>query len=118
MDFLRRYERRNVDLVAEVPERIDDDVELGADDPTLVEAALAVFVTLPPVQRSALVLKDVLGHSLEETAATMGLTVGAVKAALVRARANVAASSRSRASTPAAGHPSQFSALRGSVQCA
>jgi hypothetical protein len=31
-------------------------------------------------------LKDVLGHSLEETALTMGTTVMAVKAALVRGR--------------------------------
>jgi RNA polymerase sigma-70 factor, ECF subfamily len=90
MDFLRRYERRNVDVVAEVPESASD--ERGAD-PGLVEAALAVFATLPPQQRSALALKDVLGHSLEETAATMGTTVAAVKSALVRARARVVATS-------------------------
>jgi RNA polymerase sigma factor (sigma-70 family) len=83
MDFLRRYERRNVDVVAEVPESASD--ERGAD-PGLVEAALVVFAALPPQQRSALALKDVLGHSLEETAATMGTTVAAVKSALVRAR--------------------------------
>ena len=38
----------------------------------------------PPAQRSAAILKDVLGQSLEETAHTMGTTVGAVKAALSR----------------------------------
>jgi RNA polymerase sigma-70 factor, ECF subfamily len=43
---------------------------------------------LPPIQRSAIVLKDVLGHSLQQTASTMGTTVAAVKAALARARAN------------------------------
>ena len=89
MDFLRRYERKNVDLVADPPERVEPD-ETGVD-PELVAAALAVFVTLPPGQRSALVLKDVLGHSLEETAATMGTSVSAVKAALVRARAGLSA---------------------------
>jgi RNA polymerase sigma-70 factor, ECF subfamily len=89
MDFLRRYERRNVDVVAEVPESASE--ERGAD-PGLVEAALAVFAALPAQQRSALALKDVLGHSLEETAATMGTTVAAVKSALVRARARVVAS--------------------------
>jgi RNA polymerase sigma-70 factor, ECF subfamily len=98
IDFLRRYERKNVDLVAEPPERAQPE-EVGID-PALVEAALAIFVTLPPVQRSALVLKDVLGHSLEETAATMGTSVSAVKAALVRARAGVAAAG---ASAPRAG---------------
>lgn len=87
MDHLRRYERRHVDLVADVPEP----AEAATDevDPALVEAALVVFVSLPPIQRSALILKDVLGHSLDQTAEAMGTTVAAVKAALVRARANV-----------------------------
>jgi RNA polymerase sigma-70 factor (ECF subfamily) len=88
MDHLRRYERKNVDLVAEPPEPAATDE--GEVDPDLVEAALTVFVELPPVQRSALVLKDVLGHSLEQTAATMGTSVQAVKNALLRARASVA----------------------------
>jgi RNA polymerase sigma-70 factor, ECF subfamily len=88
IDFLRRYEHKNVELVSDVPDRAQTD-ESGID-PALVEAALSVFVRLPPVQRAAIILKDVLGHSLEEVAATMGTTVGAVKAALSRARANVA----------------------------
>jgi RNA polymerase sigma factor (sigma-70 family) len=93
MDFLKRYEHKNVDLVPDVPERAernDDGV-----DPTLVEAALTVFLELPPIQRAAIILKDVLGHSIEETAATMETSVGAVKAALSRARANVAPRSAS-----------------------
>jgi RNA polymerase sigma-70 factor (ECF subfamily) len=89
MDFLRRYERKNVDFVADVPDVGEPDD--GGPDPILVEAALTVFVSLPPVQRSAIALKDVLGHSLVETASTMGTTVLAVKGALVRARANIAA---------------------------
>jgi RNA polymerase sigma-70 factor, ECF subfamily len=88
MDHLRRYERKHVDLVAEVPEPATADE--GEVDPELVEAALGLFVALPPVQRSALILKDVLGHSLEQTAATMGTTVPSVKSALVRARAALA----------------------------
>jgi len=41
----------------------------------------------PPVQRSALALKDVIGLSLEETAATMGTSIAAVKVrSCVRAR--------------------------------
>jgi RNA polymerase sigma factor (sigma-70 family) len=96
MDFLRRYERKNVDLVADVPD-VGESEDMGAD-PALVEAAFAVFVALPPVQRSAIVLKDVLGHSLEETAGAMGTTVLAIKGALVRARANIAANSSSKPS--------------------
>jgi RNA polymerase sigma-70 factor, ECF subfamily len=98
MDFLKRYERKNVELVPDLPERAEPE-ETGVD-PALVVAALSAFVELPPVQRSAIILKDVLGHSLEETAATMGVTVGAVKAALSRARANIAKTSPA-ASAPA-----------------
>ncbi len=58
-------------------------------DPAVVRAALARFLALPVTQRSAVILKDVLGHSLEETAETMGTTVMAVKAALVRGRAKL-----------------------------
>jgi RNA polymerase sigma-70 factor, ECF subfamily len=76
MDFLRRYEHRNVDAAADV-EVIADMVQSAepeehGPDVELVEAALNVFAALPPVQRSALALKDVLGLSLEETAATIG----------------------------------------------
>jgi RNA polymerase sigma-70 factor (ECF subfamily) len=48
--------------------------------------ALALFLSLPTTQRRAVILKDVLDHSLEETAETTGTTVMAVKAALVRGR--------------------------------
>jgi len=95
MDFLRRYEHRKVDAVADlegIADMIGSDERDGhGPDGERVEAALQVFASLPPVQRSALALKDVIGLSLEETAATMDLSVAAVKAALVRARANVAA---------------------------
>lgn len=88
MDYLKRYEHKYVEPVSDVPERAEDDA--AAVDPDLVEAALTVFVELPPVQRAAVILKDVLGHSLGEIATTMGTSVGAVKAALSRARANIA----------------------------
>ena len=98
MDFLKRRERKSVDLVSEVPERAE--VEDSSVDPELLEAALSVFVELPPVQRSAIILKDVLGHSLDETAQTMGTSVGAVKAALSRARTNIAGVSRDAVVAP------------------
>jgi len=87
MDFLKRYEHKHVELVAEVPDVGEADE--GGPDPSLVEAALVRFGELPVLQRSALVLKDVLGHSLAETAATMGTSVSAVKSALARARASL-----------------------------
>ena len=94
MDFLRRYDRRNVDTSADLETLADDMAsrEQSGHEPdgALVESALKVFAALPPVQRSALALKDVLGLSLVETAETMGLSIAAVKGALVRARTNVA----------------------------
>ena len=90
IDFLRRYERRFVEPVAELPETALADA--GAD-PEVVRAALSSFVALPVRQRSAVILKDVLGHSLEEIAAATGATVPAVKAAL-RARARQPARAR------------------------
>ena len=82
LDFLKSHAHKYTDPTADVD-------ELGADDrpdPAIVRVALARFLHLPVAQRSAVILKDVLGHSLEEAAETMATTVPAVKAALVRGR--------------------------------
>jgi RNA polymerase sigma-70 factor (ECF subfamily) len=88
MDHLKSHGRRLTDPRADM-----EDVAGYEDrpDPAIVRAALARFLTLPVTQRCAVILKDVLGHSLEEAAATMETTVMAVKAALVRGRANLRA---------------------------
>ena len=52
-------------------------------------ASLATLLQLPVAQRSSVVLIDVLGHSLVETAGILGVSVPAVKAALHRARARL-----------------------------
>jgi RNA polymerase sigma factor (sigma-70 family) len=103
VDFCRRYDRANVDSLAEVP----DDRLHGEDaNPELVRAALSSFLVLPVRQRSAVILKDVLGLSLEEIAEAMASTVPAVKAALVRGRGQLRA--RSAASTEQSVDPSAF----------
>ena len=86
LDFLKSHGRKYVEPVADV-----DEVAGFEDkpDPAVVRAALATFLSLPVTQRSSVILKDVLGHSLEETAETMGTSVMAVKAALVRGRAKL-----------------------------
>jgi RNA polymerase sigma factor (sigma-70 family) len=83
IDFLKSHGRTQVDVHAEIEAIAGFE---DKPDPAVVRAALARFLSLPVAQRSAVILKDVLGHSLEETAATMGTTVMAVKAALVRGR--------------------------------
>jgi RNA polymerase sigma-70 factor, ECF subfamily len=48
--------------------------------------SLRTFMRLPPLQRSAVILKDVLGHSLEEVASITGASEAAAKSALQRGR--------------------------------
>ncbi len=88
LDHLKRHDRKHTELRSEL-----DDVAgyTDAPDPALVRLALARFLELPTNERSAVILKDVLGHSLAEAAETMGSTIPAVKAALVRARTKLRA---------------------------
>jgi RNA polymerase sigma-70 factor (ECF subfamily) len=88
MDFLKSHGRRLTDVRDDVGDLVEVDER---PDPAIVRAALASFAALPVTQRSAVILKDVLGHSLEEAAETMETTVMAVKAALVRGRARLKA---------------------------
>ena len=107
MDVLRRYERRNVELVGDWS---DDAPGAGAGtrdaggerpDPEIVRAALATFLDLPISQRSAVILKDVLGCTLEEIVESTGASLPAVKAALVRGRAALRARAGADASEQA-----------------
>jgi RNA polymerase sigma-70 factor (ECF subfamily) len=89
LDWLRRYDRRMVqplDAASETASEGADDPEdaLARDEAT--RAAVSRFADLVPVQRSCVILKDVLGHSVEEMAALLELSVPAVKAALHRGR--------------------------------
>jgi len=54
-----------------------------------VKTAVSRFVELPTVQRSVVILKDVLDESLIEIAALLDLTVDAVKGHLARGRARL-----------------------------
>jgi RNA polymerase sigma factor (sigma-70 family) len=83
IDFLKSHGKKYTDPHADLEEIAGFEER---PDPAVVRAALARFLSLPVTQRSAVILKDVLGHSLEETAETMETTVMAVKAALVRGR--------------------------------
>ena len=56
-----------------------------------VETAVSRFIELSTVQRSVVILKDVLDQSLEEIAAMLDLTVNAVKGHLARGRARLKA---------------------------
>lgn len=110
LDFLKSHGRKYTETRADL-----DDVAgfVEQSDPSVVRAALATFLELPVSQRSAVILKDVLGHSLEETAATMETTVPAVKASLVRGRAALRAATEPKddAATIAREQLDQYAAL-------
>ena len=89
LDHLRRYEHRmGQPLDSAINIAIDDaaDPEDALAREHALRAAVSRFVELAPAQRSCVILKDVLGHSLEELATLLELSVPAVKAALHRGR--------------------------------
>ena len=91
MDFLRhRALERSLFVETEVDSAEDRFASDKVDDPVAraesTSAALAAFVQLPTRQRSAVILFDVLGHALDETARLLDTNVAAVKAALHRGR--------------------------------
>jgi RNA polymerase sigma-70 factor (ECF subfamily) len=87
IDFLRKRER-----VGAARDVMDEDMVSHADDAAIrvaTRAAMFVFMRLPPSQRGAVILKDVLGYSNDEVAVILGTTIAASKAALHRGRAQL-----------------------------
>jgi RNA polymerase sigma factor (sigma-70 family) len=92
LDLLRSREVR----MAEPIDAARDVADLAQSDPLemlmreeAVKTAVSRFVELPTLQRSVVILKDVLDESLIEIAALLDLTVDAVKAHLARGRAHL-----------------------------
>lgn len=84
IDLLRRKK-----VLVPLDEELATDADTVADfeQKQVVQSTLsAIFSELPPKERASVVLKDVLGYSLEETAEITSSNVGSVKAALHRAR--------------------------------
>jgi RNA polymerase sigma-70 factor (ECF subfamily) len=86
LDFLRRRQR-TVQLGTE--EELAMVAAPDQPDPDIATASLRTFLRLPALQRSTVILKDVLGHSLDEISAITGATKPAVKSALQRGRARL-----------------------------
>ncbi len=88
LDFLRNRTRQ---LVTEAEEDFELVPAPDVPDPDIVAASLQRFMQLPALQRSAVILKDVLGHSLQEAAAITETSEPALKSALQRGRARLRA---------------------------
>jgi RNA polymerase sigma-70 factor (ECF subfamily) len=87
--------RRPAAIPADLPDRASE----PHTDPAEVRDALADLATLlPPQERAAVVLKDVFDLPIAEIAAMLATSAGAVKAALHRGRARLAADEQSYAS--------------------
>ncbi|WP_299683963.1 sigma-70 family RNA polymerase sigma factor [uncultured Tateyamaria sp.] len=87
IDHMRRTERVRMEPLPEQP--IADDTPPPLEARELATFALTVFLQLTPLQRSALILKDVMGHSLAEVSEMLDVSVGGVKSALSRGRDNL-----------------------------
>ena len=87
LDFLRRRRaRRRAEAGAPTAGTVAPPAAEGSD---VLRAVEHLVTRLPPMERACVLLKDVLDHTLEETAEVTGSTVGGVKAALHRARAKL-----------------------------
>jgi RNA polymerase sigma-70 factor (ECF subfamily) len=117
LDAIRRRSRRvpSLSSFAEVPwlqpypDRLLDEVAPSEAEPDAVVVAretieltfLAVIQLLPPRQRAALILRDVLDWSANETAQLLETSVASVNSALQRARATMREQLPDRRAEPA-----------------
>jgi RNA polymerase sigma-70 factor, ECF subfamily len=86
MDLLRRRARDGGILALEADMDLIPDPAPSADERHLAHVALRSFMRLAPIQRSCIVLMDVLGYSLQELCAMTGTSLPAVKSSLHRGR--------------------------------
>jgi len=88
IDFMRARARQAAAHAAEEPDMIID-AAAQADSSNTALVSLRTFMRLPPLQRSVVIFKDVLGYSLDEVVQFTGSSLAAVKSALQRGRAGL-----------------------------
>ena len=122
LDVLRRSSRRLTTMhsFAEVPwlqpypDKLLDEVAPSHDQPdavviereTIELAFLAAMQVLPPTQRAAFIVRDVLGWPASQTASLLETSVAAANSALQRARATMKEHLPARRAEWSAGEPS------------
>ena len=95
LDFLRRRKRQSVVLSDEALAMIADPAA-EADRRLVAAASLRAFMELTAIERSSVILMDVLGYHLDEIGFITGASIPAIKAALHRGRSRL----RELAQTP------------------
>jgi RNA polymerase sigma-70 factor (ECF subfamily) len=88
LDFLRRRARRAASHSDEDPDMTTDPATAVADR-EIAATSLRTFMRLPAMQRSSIILMDVLGYSLEEIGAVTDTSIPSIKASLHRGRARL-----------------------------
>jgi RNA polymerase sigma-70 factor (ECF subfamily) len=109
LDVLRSRAIRPAEPIEKAQEVADPEIPDPAEvmmRREAVETAVFRFAELPTMQRSVVILKDVLDQSLEEIAAMLDLTVNAVKAHLARGRARLKTINAQAPAKPAPRPPS------------
>ena len=87
IDFVRQRARQDASHAEDDPDMIDP--APTPEEHLAAASSLRTLVRLPIVQRGAVILKDVLGYSIEEIGGIIAASVPAVKAALHRGRARL-----------------------------
>jgi RNA polymerase sigma factor (sigma-70 family) len=114
LDLLRSRSVRKAEPI-EAASEIADESHLDPMEVLMrqeaVETAVSRFAELPLLQRSVVILKDVLDESLKDIADLLDLTVDAVKAHLARGRGRLR-DVNARAATPSAARPASAAIAR------
>ncbi len=87
LDYLRRYDRKHgvaLESEVEAPNGVD-----ALEQAEVTALGLSYFAKLTPMQRSCVILKDVLDYSLAEISEILDSSLAATKAALHRGRASL-----------------------------
>ena len=88
LDFLRYQARHEAANLEENFDMIDACADAFPDRLALA-SSLRTYMRLPPLQRSAVILKDVLEYSVQEICDIVGVTVPSLKSALQRGRTHL-----------------------------
>ena len=87
IDHLRKSRSNPTEPLEEHP--LQAELAPPLENQELATLAFSIYLQLTPMQRSCVILKDVIGYSLVEISEMLEVSVGAIKAALHRGRENL-----------------------------